>query len=76
MSAALRFKRSIVKQLSRFTPCNESELLELIRVPKKNQEGQYSVSLAQLKGSLRDSNVLTEQQQNPFSWSEEIAQKV
>ncbi|KAG2216355.1 hypothetical protein INT45_006305, partial [Circinella minor] len=75
MSAALRFKRSIVKQLSRFTPCSESELLELIRVPKKTQEGQYSVSLAQLKASLPDSHALTEQQQNPYTWSEEIAQK-
>ncbi|KAI9275844.1 arginyl-tRNA synthetase [Phascolomyces articulosus] len=75
MSAALRFKRSIVKQLSRLTPCGESELIDFIRVPKKNQEGHYAISLAQIKGSLRDSNVLTEQQQNPIAWSEEIAQK-
>ncbi|KAI9490906.1 hypothetical protein BDB00DRAFT_960390 [Zychaea mexicana] len=75
MSAALRFKQSIVKQLSQLTPCSETELLPLIRVPKKLQDGQFSLSLAQLKASIRNtcSNAST-LKQDPSAWSQEIAQ--
>ncbi|KAI8148854.1 arginyl-tRNA synthetase [Fennellomyces sp. T-0311] len=73
MSAALRFKRSIAKQLARLTPCTETGLMDLIRVPKKAQDGQFSLSLQQLKASFRDKHLLTDT--NPNAWSQELAEK-
>lgn len=80
-TAALRFKQAIAKQLSSLTQCSEPLLLDLIRVPKKSRDGQFTLSLPQLGAALRqqsnNSNSSTPNAvQDPTAWSKEIASKV
>ncbi|CDH48954.1 arginyl-trna synthetase [Lichtheimia corymbifera JMRC:FSU:9682] len=79
-TAALRFKQAIAKQLSSLTQCSEPLLLDLIRVPKKSRDGQFTLSLPQLGAALRqqsnNSNSSTPNAvQDPTAWSKEIASK-
>ncbi|KAI9320532.1 arginyl-tRNA synthetase [Dichotomocladium elegans] len=70
MSAALRFKQAIAKQLSSLTAHSEAGLLELIRAPKKAGEEQYTLSFAQLNASHKEAS-----NANPTALSRSIADK-
>lgn len=72
MSAALRFKQAISRQLSKWVALEESQILPLLRIPKKPHEGHYSLSLARLSNRLDMSGGPDALQ----ALSKEIAQKV
>jgi predicted component of type VI protein secretion system len=68
----LRFKQAIVKQLTPFTSCEESQLLPLLRIPKRQKEGQFSLSIPKLLSTHGASQT----QQTPTAWCQELATKV
>lgn len=75
-TAALRFKQAIAKQLSSLTQCSEPLLLDLIRVPKKTRDSQFTISLPQLGAALQKQSNSSTHVQDPTAWSKELASKV
>lgn len=72
MSVALRFKQAVARHVSKSLALEESQLVPLLRVPKKLQDGHYSLSLARLSNVLDRSSL----DRGPDDISKEIAQKV
>ncbi|KAK4512860.1 uncharacterized protein ATC70_003569 [Mucor velutinosus] len=71
MTALLRFKQSIAKQLSKQTACSPQKLLTFMRPTKSRRDGHISISLPKLNTSLA-TPVATEQLD---AWSKVIADK-
>lgn len=72
MTALLKFKQSIAKQLSKQTTCSTQELLTFMRPTKSRKDGHISISLPKLNTSL--ATPIASQQLN--DWSKTIADKV
>lgn len=72
MTALLRFKQSIAKQLSKQTACSPQELVTLMRPTKSRKDGHVSISLPKLNTSL--ATPIAAQQLD--AWSRTIADKV
>ena len=72
MTALLKFKQSIAKQLSKQTTCSSQELLTFMRPTKFRKDGHISISLPKLNTSL--ATPIANQQLN--DWSKAIADKV
>ncbi|KAI8344550.1 arginyl-tRNA synthetase [Chlamydoabsidia padenii] len=68
----LRFKQAIVKQLSPYISCEESQLLSLLRVPKRQKEGQFSLSIPKLL-AIRQPKM---QEQQPAVLCQDLAAKI
>ncbi|KAL9539992.1 hypothetical protein MBANPS3_009939 [Mucor bainieri] len=71
MTALLRFKQSIAKQLSKQTACSPHELLPLMRPTKSRKDGHISISLPKLNTALA-TPMATEQLD---AWSKAITDK-
>ncbi|KAG2189911.1 hypothetical protein INT46_005346 [Mucor plumbeus] len=71
MTALLKFKQSIAKQLSKQTTCSSQELLTFMRPTKFRKDGHISISLPKLNTSL--ATPIANQQLN--DWSKAIADK-
>ncbi|KAG1086119.1 hypothetical protein G6F42_021117 [Rhizopus arrhizus] len=71
MTALLRFKQSIAKQLSKQTACSPQELVTLMRPTKSRKDGHVSISLPKLNTSL--ATPIAAQQLD--AWSRTIADK-
>jgi arginyl-tRNA synthetase len=54
MSALLRFKQSIAKQLEKHTAAKTNQLTLLFRYPKKRSQGHISLSMLKLQSSLKE----------------------
>ncbi|KAI8098639.1 arginyl-tRNA synthetase [Halteromyces radiatus] len=68
----LRFKQAIVKSISPYLSCPESQLLPLLRIPKHQKEGQFSLSIPQLLTATKgDLNI-----KQPAIWCQDIASKI
>lgn len=72
MTALLKFKQSIAKQLSKQTTCSSQELLTFMRPTKSRKDGHISISLPKLNTSL--ATPIASQQLN--NWSKTIVDKV
>ncbi|KAL0077015.1 arginyl-tRNA synthetase [Phycomyces blakesleeanus] len=75
MSASLQFKQAIAKQIAQITNCNPQLLTSLIRVPKIQSEGPFSLSIPKLKVALQNQVPDDNIQSNPVQWCNELAQK-
>ncbi|KAI9028193.1 arginyl-tRNA synthetase [Phycomyces nitens] len=75
MSASSQFKQAIAKQVSQLTNCSPQLLTSLIRVPKVQAEGPFSISIPKLKAALEKQIPAPNVQSNPAKWCNELAQK-
>ncbi|KAI9302739.1 hypothetical protein BJ944DRAFT_166692 [Cunninghamella echinulata] len=66
--SVLRLKHSIAKQLSKYTSCKDIQLLPLLRTPKQQKEGQFSLSIPKLLATYGPDSKI----QHPVSWCEKI----
>ncbi|ORZ08957.1 arginyl-tRNA synthetase [Absidia repens] len=69
----LCFKKAIANYLLPYTSCKEPQLLSLLRVPKRQKEGQFVLSIPKLLSTHGPDPKI---QQKPNVWCQEIAAKI
>ncbi|KAI8331816.1 arginyl-tRNA synthetase [Choanephora cucurbitarum] len=71
MTALLRFKQAIAKQLSNHTTCSPQKIISFMRTPKQLKEAHVDIAMPKLNASLASPH----DQSSLLPWTHELANK-